>query len=208
MRFDLVIPVVLSLLLTVVAQPAPPAGFVVDSIGGSFDCVVGAQPLPDGRVLAWERTGKLWMINGNGQRVPQAVLDISDEVQGGGDCGLLGLAVHPAFPATPHVYLLYVVDRHHLLYAGTPNYNPKANLYFKATIGRLVRYTLDPATGFTSTVAGSRKVLIGANASDGIPVLYSSHTRSDLSCSGPMARCWPQPETMPVTASSIPEAQH
>ncbi|NBP25220.1 MAG: hypothetical protein EBU81_11850, partial [Proteobacteria bacterium] len=101
--------------------------------------------------------------------------DISDEVQGGGDGGLLGLALHPRFPIQPDVFLLYAVDRHHLLYAGTPAYNRSTNLYYKATIGRITRYSLDKANNLSTALPASRKVLIGSSATNGIPILHSSH---------------------------------
>lgn len=154
---------------------APPPGFVVDTIGGAFTEAVGIATLPDGRLLAWERGGRVWMMSANGERLPNPVLDIRDEVGAWRDFGLLGLAVDPAFPASPHIYLLYVVDRHHLRFAGTPQYDASTNEYFSATIGRVTRYTLDSSTGFTTTLAGSRSVLLGESMSTGIPILHQSH---------------------------------
>lgn len=174
-RAILLLAITWMLAATPCAVATPPAGFVVDSIGGSFDCVVGAIGIGDGRVLAWERTGKLWMIDQSGVRASTPVLDISDEVQGGGDGGLLGLALHPKFPIQPDVFLLYAVDRHHLLYAGTPAYNRSTNLYYKATIGRITRYSLDKANNLSTALPASRKVLIGSSATNGIPILHSSH---------------------------------
>lgn len=169
----------LILLLNRIAAALPP-GFVSDQIGGVFECVVGATPMGDGRVLAWERSGKLWVIDGSGTRASSPLLDISDEVQGSGDQGLLGLALHPKFPSTPHVYVLYVVDRHHLLYAGTPDYNPNSNLYWKATIGRLTRYSIEFTSGSPKIVSGSRKVILGKAANDGIPILHKSHSVGNM----------------------------
>lgn len=159
---------------------APPEGFVADSWGGGFGSVVGVAGIGPSWALAWERSGKVWAVSSDGARVPQPVIDISDEVQGAGDQGLLGLAVDPAFPFRPYVYLFYVVDRHHLLFSGTPQYNPNSNLYFKATIGRITRYQLElPRTG-PVLVPSSRKVLLGVDRSDGVPVLHNSHSIGSL----------------------------
>ena len=57
--------------------------------------------------------------------------------------GLLGLAFHPEYQDNGYFYVYYCVDRHHLLYYGTPNYDPRANWYTAATIGRLTRYTAE-----------------------------------------------------------------
>jgi len=162
------------------ARAAPPSGFVVDSIGGPFSEVVGVANLPDGRLLAWERGGRVWMMGANGTRLPNPVLDIRPEVGAWRDFGLLGLAVDPNFPNSPHIYLLYVVDRHHLRFAGTPQYNPNADEYFAATIGRITRYTLDSATNFTTAIQTSRLVLVGESMSTGIPILHQSHALGSL----------------------------
>lgn len=162
--------------LVAAAHATPPAGFVVDEIGGAFTDVVGALPLPDGRLLAWERSGMVWMIGADGARGSEPVVDIHDEVGAWRDFGLLGLAVHPSFPAVPDIYLLYVVDRHHLLHAGTPGYDPGANDYYAATIGRITRYALDASAGFSRAVPGSRRILLGESASTGLPICHQSHS--------------------------------
>ena len=132
----------LALALAAAARAVPPAPFVTDSVGGAFQELVGAAPLPDGRVLAWERTGVVWLIRADGSRQPEAVLDLRGEVGAWRDHGMLGLAVDPRFPAVPDVHVLYVVDRHHLTRFGTPAYDPATDEYFAATIGRVVRFEL------------------------------------------------------------------
>ncbi len=41
---------------------------------------------------------------------PQLFLNMTDEVDGGADKGMLGIAVHPNFAVKPWVYLLYTVQ--------------------------------------------------------------------------------------------------
>ena len=74
-----------------------------------------------------------------------------------------------------HIYLLYTVDRHHLLYTGTPSYDPAADEYFNATIGRITRYTAEAASNFTTVDYNSRTVLLGESVSTGVPSLHQSH---------------------------------
>ena len=162
------------------ATATPPAGFIVDSIGGTWNEVVGVANLPDGRLLGWERGGRIYMMSANGTRIPEPVLDIHDEVGAWRDFGLLGLAVDPEFPARPYIYLLYVVDRHHLRQWGTGNYNANTDEYFAATIGRLTRYTLDAATNYTKALTASRLVLLGESASTGLPICHQSHSVGSL----------------------------
>jgi len=158
------------------ATAAPPAPFVAEPFGGTFTDVIGAETLPDGRVLAFERSGLVWLVRSDGTRQPTPVLDIKDEVGAWRDHGLLGLAVHPAFPAVPDIFLLYVVDRHHLLNAGTAAYDANTNDYQSATIGRVTRYSLESSDGVLRTVAGSRLVLLGETRQTGFPVCHQSHS--------------------------------
>jgi len=165
------------LLLILAFSPAVralPTGFVEQTIGGTWTEVVGVTFASDGRMFVWERGGRIWrVVNGVKQSPP--LLDISDEVGGWRDYGLLGVALHPAFLTNGHIYLLYVVDHHHLAYAGTPSYNPATNEYFMATVGRITRYTARAADGFTSIDPASRFVLVGESASTGFPILHQSH---------------------------------
>src|SRR5688572_5091712 len=117
-----------------------PAQFVEDQIGGTWNEAVGLTFAADGRMYVWERAGRVWIVE-NGVKSSTPFLDVRPEVGGWRDFGLLGFCLHPNFLNNGHVYLLYVVDRHHLLYAGTPSYNSSSNQYFAATIGRITRYT-------------------------------------------------------------------
>lgn len=81
---------------------------------------------------------------------------------------MVGFALHPQFVVNGYIYLFYVVDRHYLLYYGTPSYNPASNEYWSATIGRVTRYTArsDGSGGYTVDPA-TRKVLLGASKTNG-----------------------------------------
>ncbi len=169
-------------LVACLASPAAalPPGFTLEPIGSNWNEAVGMAFAADGRMLVWERGGRIWHVDANGVKSAQPILDISDEVGGWRDYGLLGVALHPNFLNNGYVYLLYVVDRHHLLNAGTPGYDPGANEYFAATIGRITRYTLEPGTDFMTTDYPSRLVLLGDTAETGIPILHQSHGTGSL----------------------------
>jgi PKD repeat protein/glucose/arabinose dehydrogenase len=154
---------------------ALPPGFTLEAIGSNWNEAVGMTFAADGRMYVWERGGRIWHVDANGQKSAQPVLDISEEVGGWRDYGLLGVALHENFLNNGYVYLLYVVDRHHLLYFGTEDYFPGDDWYFAATIGRITRYRLESSTNFMTTDYSSRKVLLGATAEDGIPILHQSH---------------------------------
>ena len=151
-----------------------PPNFVEELYSEGWPSVVGIEFDANGRMYAWSKRGFVF-IGEDGVRLEEPLLDISEEVAAYGDLGLLGFALHPNFLNNGWFYLYYVVDRHHLLYYGTPDYNPNANISDEATIGRVTRYTADPATNFTSVIPGSRKVLVGETISTGFPILHRSH---------------------------------
>ena len=136
--------------------------------------VVGLAFDDNGRMYTWAKSGKVFILE-DGEKLPDPLIDISEEVTNYNDYGLLGFALHPDFLTNGYFYLLYAVDRHHLLNYGTPEYSSDSTITHQATIGRVTRYTADINDDFKSIVPGSRKVLIGESKTTGIPLLHSSH---------------------------------
>jgi glucose/arabinose dehydrogenase/PKD repeat protein len=155
---------------TLVFAQQPPTGFSTVTVGNNWEQPVGLTFTSDGRLIVWEKAGKIWMVENN---IKSLKLDISEEVGNWNDHGLLGFALDPRFQTNGYVYLLYAVDRHHLMKFGTSSYNQTSNEYNKATIGRLTRYTARPSDGTIDPA--SRKVLLGESISTGIPILATSH---------------------------------
>ncbi|OUJ71422.1 PKD domain-containing protein [Hymenobacter crusticola] len=157
---------------------APPTGFSTVTVSSGWNEAVGLAFNKAGtHRFVWERAGKVW-TEANGQRA--LLLDLSEEVGAWRDLGLLGFALHPQFDTNGYIYLLYTVDRHHLLNYGTARYNPTYDEYYNATINRVTRYTATKtAAGYTVNPA-SRKVLIGATKETGIPELHMSHGPGSL----------------------------
>ncbi|WP_187269984.1 PA14 domain-containing protein [Pontibacter qinzhouensis] len=152
-----------------------PTGFVSEKIGTNWNAAVGLAFSKDGnRMYVWEKAGKVWIIE-NGQKLPTPLLDISEEVGDWRDHGMLGFALDPNFESNGYYYVLYVVDRHHLLHFGKSTYSSSANEYSNATIGRLARYTARSGDNRKTTDMTSRKLLIGETISQGIPILYLGH---------------------------------
>jgi len=165
----------LILSMTPFAATAPPDGFTVESWPGDWREVVGIVPVGDGRFVAWERGGLAWMVGPDGIASTQPLIDLSDEVGAWRDHGLLGLAVDPDYQSNGFVYLLYIVDRHHLLYAGTDAYDPTVDEYNAATIGRLTRYATTVESDRSVVDPTTRTILIGESIDQGLPVLNQSH---------------------------------
>ncbi|MBL8745698.1 MAG: PQQ-dependent sugar dehydrogenase [Phycisphaerae bacterium] len=170
---------IVSSLLACGPLRALPPGFVDLPVGGTWNQAVGLTFAPDGRMFVWEKGGRVWNFE-NGQQSATPLVNISEEVGDWRDHGLLGFAIDPAFYTNGYIYLLYVVDYHHLVNFGTPAYNPNSNQYFRDTIARLTRYQCDPATGFRTVLPGSRTVLIGETITTGIPIPHQSHGAGTL----------------------------
>jgi len=148
--------------------PGPNSGNWNKAVGVTFDTAE--------RMFVWELGGRVW-IKGPAETNFTLLLDIGEERAGE---GLLGFALDPNFQANGHIYLLYTVDRHHLLYFGTTNYNPNLTLDNEATIGRLTRYTCVASNDFKSVDPASRFILIGDSKTNGIPYCGTTHNVGSL----------------------------
>jgi glucose/arabinose dehydrogenase len=153
---------------------AIPPGFLDEPVGSDWNQAVGVDFANDGRMFVWEKAGRVWNVE-NGVKAESPLIDISEEVGNWRDYGLLGFAIDPDFYNNGHIYLLYVVDYHHLAFFGTGNYDPNADWYFRDSIARLTRYTCNAGDGFRTVDVGSRLVLIGDTISNGFPICHQSH---------------------------------
>ncbi|RYY14311.1 MAG: hypothetical protein EOO04_30410, partial [Chitinophagaceae bacterium] len=161
-----------------------PTGFAsTDFIAGAtWNSPVGVSFTPDGgKLFVWEKAGKLFVCNrqsnGSYTRQTTPVIDISGEVGNWHDYGLTGFAFDPEFAINGFIYLLYVVDRHHLLTDGIASrgYVASTNQYYAATIGRVTRYKTQTNAGNLVAINSSRKILVGESKSTGLPILHRSH---------------------------------
>src|SRR2546430_7181925 len=151
-----------------------PPGFSETVISGPWSNAVGTTLENTGRMYVWDGTGRVWFKD-PGDPNYTLLLDIHDEVGAWGDHGMLGFALDPEFRVNGYIYVLYVVDRYYLFHSGDPDYDPNANEYNAATIGRLTRYTCRSADGFRSVDPASRQILIGETRQTGIPICSTTH---------------------------------
>ena len=63
-----------------------------------------------GGMFLAEKSGLVWFYDDFDDASPTMAADLRASVHNFWDRGLLGMAVHPDFPATPHVYVLYAHD--------------------------------------------------------------------------------------------------
>ncbi|MFN0125276.1 MAG: PQQ-dependent sugar dehydrogenase, partial [Verrucomicrobiales bacterium] len=161
-----------------------PEGFVEEEVGSGWNEAVGLVFGKNGdgtkdRAYVWEREGRVWIVE-DGVKLATPLLDIGEEVGGWRDYGMLGMALDPHFQTNGYFYVLYVVDRHHLMSFGTASYHATTDDYYAATIGRVTRFTARRGDDFRSVDPASRKVLLGETKSTGFPILHMSHGTGSL----------------------------
>ncbi|MET0342629.1 MAG: PQQ-dependent sugar dehydrogenase [Polyangiales bacterium] len=131
-------------------------GFARVSVAEGFMQAVGFAFAPGGRILVAEKGGRVRVVQ-DGAVLVEPFVDLSVEVNTANDRGLLGIAVHPRFPAEPYVYLAYVYD--------PPEAQQKRGVEGAdgngARTSRVVRVEADPATGHATALPGSLVVLVG-----------------------------------------------
>ena len=64
----------------------------------------------DGRVFVAEKSGLIKVFDNLEDSTPTIFADLRTNVHNFWDRGLLGMALHPNFPTTPYVYVLYTYD--------------------------------------------------------------------------------------------------
>ena len=76
----------------------------IEIIARNLNIPWGITFLPDGSILITERSGRVRMIDSQGNLLPSPIAVIS-KVKHIGEGGLLGIAVHPNFENNKYVYL-------------------------------------------------------------------------------------------------------
>ena len=157
-----------------------PANFSDQLVQDDFDIPVGVTFDAAGTPYVWEKGGRVWLLDENGQKIEPPLIDIHEEVANWRDHGLLGFALDPQFAQNGHLYLLYIVDLHYWKHFGTPAYHPDTTNTYVASFGRITRYTADPATDFRTVLPESRRILVGASPLEGLSVVHESHSGGSL----------------------------
>ena len=83
-----------------------PEGFTEEVVFNSFERPAGILHTESEISVAWELTGKIWVITGE-DISSEPVIDISDEAANWGEHGLIGVALDPSFLENGLIYLFY-----------------------------------------------------------------------------------------------------
>jgi len=117
------------------------------------------QFAPDGRIFVGQKNGVIKVFASLTDTAPVTFADLSAKVADYWDRGLLGLALDPAFPTRPYVYVLYAYDAP---IGGTaPTWNDTCPTPPGATTdGCLVSARVAKLTASGSTMTGAEQVLV------------------------------------------------
>ncbi|MDQ8205563.1 PQQ-dependent sugar dehydrogenase [Pelagicoccus sp. SDUM812003] len=92
---------------------APPASFVLENVVEGLDQPISLRFLPDGRMLLLQKKGTILIVNTASRPASyQVYLNLAasshvDGINADQERGLLDVAIDPAFPAQPYIYLFY-----------------------------------------------------------------------------------------------------
>ena len=131
----------------------------LDGIEGQ---ITSFDPRAQGRIFISEKSG-IVRVAVDGEILPEPFIDLQDIVNDRVDRGMLSIAVHPQFPTTPFVYLLYTYDPPELV---TNNLTSDEGMQDGSgnRVSRLVRYTADVDRDFNVAIADSEKIILGVNS--------------------------------------------
>jgi glucose/arabinose dehydrogenase/PKD repeat protein len=85
-------------------------GFQETVVYGGLTNPTAVRFSPDGRVFVAEKSGLIRVYDGLEDTTPTTFADLRTKVHNFWDRGLLGMALHPDFPAKPFVYVSYTHD--------------------------------------------------------------------------------------------------
>jgi len=177
MLLRLSVPLYLVLmLLAPMPLAALPSGFQETVVFSGLNQPIAVRFAADESIFVAEKSGIIKVFDNLGDTTPVIFADLSINVYNGWDRGLLGLAIHPDFPNTPYIYVLYTFDAG---VGGTPPKwgdtcpDPPGYTDQGCTVsGRLSRLELDP---LTNQMTGAEQVLIEAWEQQ-----FPSHSIGDL----------------------------
>ncbi|QDS96310.1 Soluble aldose sugar dehydrogenase YliI precursor [Roseimaritima multifibrata] len=145
-----------------ILPPTPGSTLVGETLFAELNQPTDIDWNPDGTNMYISEKSGLIKVSRNGELQATPFVDIRNQVNDTRDRGLLDIAVHPDFENNPYVYLLYTYDPPEVYdNSGHSLAGPDKN---GNRAGRLIRVTADASTNYTTAVAGSEVILLGANS--------------------------------------------
>ncbi len=88
-----------------------PPGFAMDTVISGLDTPTGMEFAADGSIFVTEKRGRVLRFDSINDQTPTIVADRRTQTHNSADRGMLGLAIHPDFPAVPWIYVSYTLDQ-------------------------------------------------------------------------------------------------
>jgi len=167
------LPIVIATCLgagSVAAQVVPP-DFELEVVFSGLSAPTNIEFASDGRVFVAEKSGIIRVFDDLDDTSPTVFANLSANVMDYWDRGLLGLALHPDFPAVPHVFVLYTMDT--AVGGSPPDFGDACADPTGA--GCVVGGRLSRLTAAGSVMTGPEEVLLEAWCQQ-----YPSHSIGDL----------------------------
>ncbi|MDX1303600.1 PQQ-dependent sugar dehydrogenase [Photobacterium sp.] len=145
----------------VYGAPSLPEGFVLEAYvsDDALSRPVDLEWAPNGWLFVGTKKGIVWIVE-NDVLIDTPFINIEAEVNSSSDRGMLGTAVHPDFPNTPWVYLLYTYDPPETV-GQIDNLGPDGT---GQRVARMIRVSADPATNYKTALPGSEVILLGTTS--------------------------------------------
>ncbi len=140
--------------------PNPTGEPTATTVYSGLNRPVAIEWTPDSSKMFIAEKGGAVKVAEDGNVLPTDFINIADQVNTANDRGLLDIAIHPNFPSTPYVYLLYSYDPPEA--AGNSGLAGRDGGGNRA--GRLTRVTADASNDYRTAVSGSEVVLVGKNS--------------------------------------------
>jgi PKD repeat protein len=87
-----------------------PTGFVEEVVLSGFSLPTMVRFASDGRVFVVEKRGMVLAFDSLSDSTPKTVINLTGSTYAWADRGMHGMALDPAFPSQPYIYLLYATD--------------------------------------------------------------------------------------------------
>jgi PKD repeat protein/glucose/arabinose dehydrogenase len=147
------------------AGPILPERFQEEVVFSSLTQPTAVRFASDGRAFVAEKSGLIKVFDDLSDTTPTTFADLRTNVHNYWDRGLLGLALHPNFPTTPFVYVLYTLDA---AIGGTPprwgdpgaTFDPCPNPPGALQDGCVVGGRLSRLQAAGSVMTGSEQILV------------------------------------------------
>src|SRR5688572_17642711 len=110
LRATIVLAAVVGLMSAAQANAVVPANFQEVQVFSGLTEPTALRFARDGRVFVAEKSGRIKVFDNLTDTTPTLFADLNANVYNFWDRGMLGLELHPNFPATPYVYVLYAYD--------------------------------------------------------------------------------------------------